>query len=42
MPLVMGISDTVAVINFGKLIGLGSPEEVQKMNDVRVAYLGSD
>ncbi len=42
MPLVMGISDTVAVINFGKLIGIGTPEEVQQMQDVRVAYLGSD
>lgn len=42
MPLVMGISDTVAVINFGKLIGIGTPEEVQKMPDVRAAYLGSE
>lgn len=42
MPLVMGISDTVAVINFGKLIGVGTPTEVQNMPAVREAYLGSD
>lgn len=42
MPLVMGISDTVAVINFGKLIGIGTPKEVQAMPDVRTAYLGSE
>lgn len=42
MPLVMGISDTVAAINFGKLIGIGTPEEVQNMPAVREAYLGSD
>ncbi|HKM02705.1 MAG TPA: ABC transporter ATP-binding protein [Bacilli bacterium] len=42
MPLVMGISDTVAVINFGKLIGIGTPSEVQGMQAVREAYLGSD
>lgn len=42
MPLVMGISDTVAVINFGKLIGVGTPAQVQNMPAVREAYLGSN
>ncbi|MDI9511504.1 MAG: ABC transporter ATP-binding protein [Bacillota bacterium] len=42
MPLVMGISDRVAAINFGKLIGIGTPQEVQNMQAVREAYLGSE
>jgi branched-chain amino acid transport system ATP-binding protein len=42
MKLVMSISDRVSVINFGKLIALGSPQEVQASPAVRDAYLGSD
>lgn len=42
MPLVMGISDTVAAISFGKLIGVGTPTEVQNMTAVKEAYLGSE
>lgn len=42
MPLVMGISDTVGAINFGKLIAVGTPKEIQQNSDVRLAYLGSD
>ncbi|ETX30814.1 ABC transporter ATP-binding protein [Roseivivax isoporae] len=41
MELVMGISDRVAVLNFGRKIAEGSPAEVQANADVRAAYLGS-
>ncbi len=40
MELVMEISDRVLVINFGRLIGDGTPEEIQENPDVIAAYLG--
>jgi branched-chain amino acid transport system ATP-binding protein len=40
MELVMDISDRVLVINFGRLIGDGTPEAVQEDPDVIAAYLG--
>ena len=30
MPLVMDLCDRIAVLNFGELIALGAPAEVQK------------
>lgn len=42
MDLVMDVCDRIAVINFGKLIGLGTPKHIQSLPEVRAAYLGSE
>jgi branched-chain amino acid transport system ATP-binding protein len=41
MRLVMGISDTVVVLNNGRVIAEGAPVEIQSHPDVIRAYLGS-
>jgi len=40
MGLVMGISDKVVAMNFGRKIAEGSPDSVRKHDDVVRAYLG--
>lgn len=40
MHLVMGISDVVTVLNFGRKIAFGRPSEVQSSAEVKEAYLG--
>jgi branched-chain amino acid transport system ATP-binding protein len=42
LPIVMGISDEVVVLNFGKKIAEGSPKEVTTNKQVIVAYLGEE
>ncbi len=41
MGLVMDICDTVCAISFGKLLAIGTPEEVQADKGVQSAYLGT-
>ncbi len=40
MAFVMGLADRVTVLDFGKCIAEGTPEEVQRNPDVLRAYLG--
>ena len=40
MEAVMGISDQVIVLNFGEMIASGTPEQIQKNQEVIRVYLG--
>ena len=41
MEMVMGLSDHVAVLNFGRLIAAGDPDTVRRQEAVIDAYLGA-
>ena len=41
MEMVMGLSDHVAVLNFGRLIAAGDPDAVRRQPNVIDAYLGA-
>jgi branched-chain amino acid transport system ATP-binding protein len=42
MTFVMGVSDRVSVLDYGRKIGEGTPAEVQRNEAVITAYLGQE
>src|SRR5690625_2290722 len=42
LGVVMNLSDHIAVLDFGKQIGFGTPDEIQKNPDVIKAYIGEE
>ena len=41
MNLVMGICDRIVVLNFGDILGAGTPAEIRAHPEVIAAYLGT-
>jgi branched-chain amino acid transport system permease protein len=42
MDFVMNLADRIVVINFGRVLAVGTPQEIQNNPDVLQAYLGVD
>jgi branched-chain amino acid transport system ATP-binding protein len=41
MPVVMRLADRITVLNFGKVLAEGAPEDIRANADVQAAYLGT-
>jgi amino acid/amide ABC transporter ATP-binding protein 1, HAAT family (TC 3.A.1.4.-) len=42
MKFVNGLCDRICAINFGKLLAIGTPGEIQENEQVQIAYLGKE
>ena len=42
IPLVLGVCDDVVVLDFGRCIATGTPDEIRRDPAVLAAYLGTD
>lgn len=42
MRMVMDLADTVLAIDFGRPIAVGTPDQIQRNDDVIRAYLGQE
>ncbi|NLV88027.1 MAG: ABC transporter ATP-binding protein, partial [Tissierellia bacterium] len=42
MKFVNNLCDRICAISFGKLLAIGSPEEIQANEEVQIAYLGKE